>query len=235
MGLYPKPLRYYLNPGYGFPTEYFAHFSEFDMAFGEFGTAFEDFAYAGIMLELGDPAAIRIAHSFWRAWLEARALMEISSGEGAGIAINAERDGQCSVYSIAKEDDRLQLFRIYLRDVCPIPRVDSLSDLVRLHNHKYLKRFRQQLEEWRWSLLGGDARAVVRMKRDFELAGRDLRRVATLEKVGGIFTIIALPVAIAGLLCGIPLDFGFTALGPGLVAYSKALEEKASWIRFGGL
>jgi hypothetical protein len=71
------------------------------------------------------------------------------------------------------------------------------------------------------------------MKRDFELAGRDLRRMATLERVGSILTIVALPVAIAGLLAGLPLDFGFTAIGPGLVAYSKALEERASWVRFG--
>jgi hypothetical protein len=138
-------------------------------------------------------------------------------------------------YKLSKDDDRLQLFSIYVRQVCPVPRVETISDLLRLHGHRYVQNFKTQLEEWRWALLRGDGNAVIRMRRDFELATRDLKRVATLEKIGGLMTIVALPVAIGGLLTGLPLDFGFTAIGPGLLAYSKHLEQNACWVKFGSI
>lgn len=216
-----------------FPYTYFKDYEEYDRVFGEFSSGFDDYANAMLTLKFHDPARFSAGHSFWRSWLEMRALMALSSQGSANIGIVGDSPSTYGRYKLAKDDDRLQLFSLYVRDVCPVPQIENIADLLRLHEHKFLRNFKAQLEQWRWALLKGDAHAVIRMKKDFELAKRDLQRIAKIANIGSLMTIIALPVAIGGLLSGLPLDFGFTVLGPGLVAYSKRLEQSACWVKFG--
>lgn len=73
------------------------------------------------------------------------------------------------------------------------------------------------------------------MRRDFELATKDLASAARMQRVANVLTVVSLPVAVGGMLTNLPLDFAFTAVGPALLAYSAVKEHRASWVRFGNI
>lgn len=135
-----------------------------------------------------------------------RSLIDISSRTGAQIKI-PRSSGLFSEHPISTEDDRVQLYKLYLGHINAIPRVETFRDLFRLCNHKYVSHFREKLEEWTAELNEGNAAALRRMRREFELAVRDLKVVSALRAIGGILSIVALPTAIAGLLTHCPWTF----------------------------
>ena len=138
-------------------------------------------------------------------------------------------------FELSPDDDKLQLFRLCIREVNTIPRIETFSDLFRLYNHKYVSRFREVLDEWSTLLRNGEIDPLKRMEKDFELAIRDLSTVAKMQRVGDILTVVGLPVAIGGLLTGLPLDFGFAAVGPAILLATDRMEKRSEWVRFGSL
>ena len=220
-----------------FPPNYFREFKNIDSQWGEVDVQgdFSDFMEKSLFARSFDQEQFSTVHSFWKTYFETRRLISLSSELGVQIKL-PQNISLRSSYPLSHDEERLQLYRLYVRNVNSIPKIENTNDLFRLFNHKYMARFRMQLDEWRQALHEGDTSALQKMQHDFELATKDLATVATMQKVGDILTVVSLPVGIAGLLMGgLPLDFAFTAIGPALLGYSKLKEKRASWVKFGSL
>lgn len=211
-----------------FPT--FALGDMFDTMVSWRERGFSDSAMLGMLLGgSGTPYADRIL-GFWLSWLQFRQLLRISN-ERSSVMCFAADSGKA--YELSKHEDRLQLFQVFIKEVNAIPKVDSFGDLVRLYHDPHVHQFRQQLSHWRTVVREGNVAAIKRMRRDFDLAMTDLAKSVTLQRVGGVVSVVALPVAIGGLLSGLPLDFAFTAVGPAINAQANRLARRSAWARFG--
>jgi len=225
---------------FGLPGDYFDKFIEFDNE-SELGRVFqgqdqeiENSIKRHIFASIHDAHRFVQAHAFWKAVLEMNLLLSLSSKTSSQIKLLSDTLLQES-YPISREEEKLQLYRLYVTEVNAVPRIETFHDLFRLHNHKYVKRFRRKLDEWSNAVQHGEVKALKRMRRDFELATRDLATAAKMQKVANVLTVVALPVAVGGMLTGLPIDFAFTAVGPALLAYSAMKERGASWIKFGSM
>ena len=218
-----------------FPSDYFSSFDRYDNLFGFYSEKrLSNTASQETILGFMDNQRFLRVHSFWRAYFEIQSLMRISSNNNARILMPNSDEVPIS-FELSPDDDKLQLFRLYIREVNTIPRIETFSDLFRLYNHKYVSRFREVLDEWSTLLRNGEIDPLKRMEKDFELAIRDLSTVAKMQRVGDILTVVGLPVAIGGLLTGLPLDFGFAAVGPAILLATDRMEKRSEWVRFGSL
>ncbi len=191
---------------------------------------FSDSAELGMTLGMaGTPHAEQIL-GFWLAWLQFRQLFRISGQRSSAMCFAGSVEG---THEISTVEDGTQLFRVYVEEVNAVPKVDTFGDLIRLYHDPNVERFREQLSIWRTAVSQGEVAIVKRMRRDFELAMKDLSRATTLRRVGGLVSVVALPVAVGGLLTGLPLDFAFTAVGPAISARASGLAERAQWVHFG--
>ena len=217
-----------------FPSRYFRNFKDIESLWGDIHqNDFSSFLERNIFAKYVTNQQFSPIHCFWKTHFETRRLIDLSLDYGIQIKIPQDINLR-KKYKFSEEEERLQLYRLYVKSVNSIPKVENMNDLFRLFNHKYMKRFREKLDEWREAVYQGDVKTLKLMQRDFELATKDIQKIAELQKFGDIVTIVALPAAIAGLLMGgIPLDFGFTAIGPALLGYSKLLEKKVAWVKFG--
>ncbi len=218
-----------------FPPDYFESFEDIQDLWGEpddLGLVEPLKRHMGAVFV--DPDNFGFINGLWRSALELRQLLTLSSTHRASILVPRTSAPEASE-DIGTNSDALQLFRLYIAGVSSLPTVDTVDDLMRLHHHRALRRFREKLQEWSLAARQGDGRILTTMRRDFQLATSDLRRVARVQRVGNIMTVVALPVGVASLLTGLPLDFGFTALGPALLGYAALKEQSAMWVRFGSL
>ncbi len=217
-----------------FPREFFSDFEHYADLWQPWRTdSFENQVERAFYVELCDPTRFARVFAFWNSWLELKRLIALSVDERAAIKLPPSM-ALHATYPVSADENKLQLFKLYLREVNTVPAVNSFPDLFRLYNHKYLDRFREQLDLWDKALYAGSPNAVAGMKRDFNLAIKDLAKVAKMQKVGDLLTYIGLPIALAApLLKGLPVDFGLAAIGPALLGYTKLLERRASWVRFG--
>jgi hypothetical protein len=190
--------------------------------------SFED--YASISLGALCSPSFGELMSFWLSWFEFQQMLRISVERSSAMCFNAYTK---DITEIGKHPEATQLFRIYVTDINQIPRVNTYEDFLRLYHHPAIERFREQLAIWRQAAISGKVNIISRMRKDFQLALRDLSYATTLQTIGGMLTIIALPVAIGGILSGLPLDFAFTAIGPAILLESKRLADRASWVKFG--
>ncbi len=203
----------------------------FDLMAADELLGFSDYALEGLSAGFTGSRLYQQVFGFWQAWLQFRQLIHVSSVRNSAICF----DGTTSECDTGKRDDLTQLYRVYIADVNRIPRVDTFDDFLRLYHHPAVCRFREQLDIWQQAVRNGESAIVARMRHDFKLAIRDLRRACNLNRVGGMLTVVALPVALGGLLSGLPLDFAFTAVGPAIALKGAQLERRAQWARFGSL
>jgi hypothetical protein len=223
-----------LSPSDLFPTSYFREFSNLDLMLSGLSLQndFREFAERGMFFAFTDPEKFKYVHAVWTSVLQLRTILDLSRTETATILLPGGR-AIVADHPVSGDDRRIQLFRLYVREVNAVPRLETAADLLRLYHHRDLRAFRDRLEEWHAAVEHGERRVVERMRGDWRVAMRDLRRAGRMQRIGELMTIIALPVGVAGLLAGLPLDFAFTALGPGILAYTRYLESGTRWVRFG--
>jgi hypothetical protein len=217
-----------------FPPNYFNDFEHIDGLWAGEGSggSFEDHVKRGLTLAFCSPKRFGSLHAFWRAWLECHALFHLSAREGVPIHLRANADPLQSA-PMSTDENAVQLFRLYLENVDALPQLSTFEDLFRLYHDPNVGRFRRKLREWDGALRAGNPAAIVKIREDFALAKRDLRNASVLTSVGGLVSCVALPVAVAGLMLGLPIDFAFTAVGPAIAVCAWELERRASWIKFG--
>jgi len=219
-----------------FPRDYFSDFQGFDRNWGPYGDiasveGFIEHAVAGFFCSA---VKIQMVHSFWRSLFLLRSLVELSASTSSPIWLASAPIPSQNYTTGSSNDTLVQLYRLYVQGVNSIPRVSSLQDLVRLLNDRHVRRFREQLSHWEASVFLGEANVLTRMQRDFELACDDMRKISSMRKASALVSLVALPVRIAGLLTGLPLDFAFTALGPALLGYSWLKKRNIAWALLGG-
>jgi hypothetical protein len=193
--------------------------------------SFGDYLSLGLRSSLCGPSFEELM-SFWIPWFEFKQMLRISVERSSAMCFNVTAQ---NIAEIGRYPEATQLFRIYVTDINQIPRVNTYEDFLRLYHHPAIERFREQLAIWRQAVISGKVNIISRMRKDFRLALRDLSHATTLQTIGGMLTIIALPVAIGGILSGLPLDFAFTAIGPAILLESKRLANRASWVKFGDI
>jgi hypothetical protein len=78
-----------------------------------------------------------------------------------------------------------------------------------------------------------DAELLKEIRRDIQAASNQLRRSELLGRVGGLITMISLPIGAYEAMHGGSLGFALTPVGGALESYRFLKSHKASWMRFG--
>lgn len=220
-----------------FPENYFDKFADLEARYDVFdindGSVVPHIARI-IGEAMTGPVRLSAIHSYWRSLFDQKATLQLSAKTGGNIHLLRSFEVTAD-YPRSDLNDACQLFKLYIDGVSFFPRLHRISEMARLYHHPYYNSFRDQLGVWQDALLGGEADRLKRMGRDFELATRDLRALSEIENVGKALTIVSLPIALLAMIAELPVDFGFTLLGPALLGATSAWERKVSWVRFGNV
>jgi hypothetical protein len=193
------------------------------------------FMASGANLSLrGDPLAYLWLHAFWRTVFELQNMVSISSaGEGPLFLPSSTNLGNRSLGEIPRTTEMTALFRMFLSHRTSIPRLQSISDILRLRDDRRLEPMKEVLATWTASVANGDLQYVSRIEKDIQLAERAVRKGAKISRVGQMLGIAAVPMAAVDLLAGLPVGTVVGAVGVGLDQYGKLSARGAQWVQFG--
>lgn len=115
-------------------------------------------------------------------------------------------------------------------------RIDSIKHALALREDPYLKAMRDHLSVFHEGLLTGDRNAVVDARRAVAAAHQALRRKQQLDIGARWVTYLVVPVAVVEVLLGLPPVTGMSlsVVSAGGTAAAQGLENKNSWVLFGG-
>jgi len=128
---------------------------------------------------------------------------------------------------IVKESE--DAFSIISLEIDPLigglPAMQSLQDVERIKANRWtdVQRLSEVLENITYSMREGDGIAVSKVRREVELASRDLARGHELERVNRWITYLSVPVGIVGAL-----NSPVGAAGIGLAVVGGALQYRTS-------
>ena len=137
-------------------------------------------------------------------------------------------------------DEAFQLFSIQFK-ILRYPLIDSIEDVLRLREDKYLEDYRNMIDEYSAKL--HQARLVGEVEKQTVLLDsqkfthssmKRLSRVAKINKFADFGFYLSIPLAIAGAVTMLPL--GDIILIPAVGAakiYTHLEKKKATWLLFG--
>jgi hypothetical protein len=136
-------------------------------------------------------------------------------------------------------DDLLQVYQIALNEVHYLPHVESINDVLRLHDGPRLRAFREAVHHWAKVFQEGDLSAEQRIRRDIAKASEEFCRLERWSQVGGWLTYMSIPLAIASLWLigpvGLAASLAPTALGAAIQTYRDVKDRELRWLAFGRL
>ena len=176
-------------------------------------------------------------HSFWMTFFEFQSMLRHSDSTGGPLFIPSAYEGSISNVSGGEgsAEDDVRIYRLFLSETGRLPNVNSVEDVLRLREDKRIRSLRQVISEWRVTEVGeGHPQAVANMRRDIELATRDLHRLDGAQRIGRFIGFLAIPVAIADAINGSFLGLTLAPVSPAIDIARKWRLRRMGWMGFGG-
>ena len=129
--------------------------------------------------------------------------------------------------------DLLRAYKISMDLTYYVPKPRNVREACEFRGSKSIASFRAVLNEWTLELKKGEGKAIERMKRDIELASRDLRSLGGYRQVSRLITYVSLLVSVAGALVGLPLGLLVAPFGIALRVKQDSLERATRWTMLG--
>lgn len=134
-------------------------------------------------------------------------------------------------------DEAYQLFRCQFKEL-RYPVVETLEDVIRLRNHPSLSSYRKVIFEYsnrlRTDIESERVKVFKEFKKDLSNSMRDIEKITKLARFTDYCFYISIPLAIIGVLVGLPLSDLFVIPATGaanVIAHSK--RKSLDWLLFG--
>jgi hypothetical protein len=134
-------------------------------------------------------------------------------------------------------NEEYTLIRIQYNDL-RYPVIEDIKDVLRLRDNRYLRTYRKVIFEYssrlRAEIESERSKIVKEFKNDLKLATDDLRNIGKWTTMENVCFYISIPLAVAGVMCGLPLSDMFI-IPATLVSkiITRNERKKADWILFG--
>ncbi|QDT03049.1 hypothetical protein K227x_14280 [Rubripirellula lacrimiformis] len=181
------------------------------------------------------PAKFLACHSLWRTVFEFSRMLDFATDNKTELLTSISRLGkQSDARTVATSDEQVGAYQL-LSDTLPtVPRVASISELLRLRDDRHLPALRSCVKEWASAMALGDGVACARIAKDVTNAGKAIDRAKQLKTASQTVNYITIPVAVAEALVGTCFGLLLLPVGPCLDLAASRLLSKNSWIQFGG-
>jgi len=137
-----------------------------------------------------------------------------------------------SATSYEEYRDCFRIYRLTLQqELGLMPKLDSITDVLRLREHKGIGRLRQALSQLTTEIRSGDGHAANRMRAEVRRASDGLRRLGKVRRVQRWTTYFSLSVAVAEAIIAAPVIGPLiAAISGGLELWSHTREKKHDWV-----
>lgn len=125
------------------------------------------------------------------------------------------------------------VYRVLIEEVTSFPHAQSISDALRLREDRRIHAFRRALADWGQRLAAGDEQAERELRRELRDRNRELAQIRPARQIGGIVTLLGLPVALAGPLAAAGL--GLSVIGACIEIGALATQWRNRWLLQGAL
>ena len=119
---------------------------------------------------------------------------------------------------------------IFLDEIEWWPKLDNITQVIRLRNHSQFKEFRSILTEWADAVTRGDNKQQQKIRNDIRRANRALRRVIPCHKCGRFLTYLGIPLVLVDLFLGPIFGTPVTVCGFAIQGYADWLRRKHRWM-----
>ena len=180
------------------------------------------------------PAKFLACQTLWRTVFEFQRMLRHATEHNtqllASIPIRKPEKGRLTEESV---DERVRAYRLVSENLPSVPRISSISELLRLRDDPHLPALRNCISAWASSMRLGDGRSSLQVAKDISAASKSLDTARRLQLASQAINYITIPISIAEALAGTCFGLTLLPIGPCLDLAASRLVKNNSWIQFG--
>jgi len=192
-------------------------------------------AQQGLLLGMRpSPAKFLACHTLWRTIFEFSRLIDFADEFNTQLLASPSASRRkTSPPDAPGSGERVRAYQL-LSDTLPtVPRVSTISELLRLRDDPNLPRLRECIKEWANSVVMGDGKACSKIAKDVASAGKAFERARRIKQASQTLNYVTIPVCIAEALAGTCYGLLLLPIGPCLDLIASRIVRRNSWIQFG--
>lgn len=170
---------------------------------------------------------------FLKEYLKLKEILDFSAKYGVPVKSSNRMVDRSELLMNVNREYSYRVYQVMLEEVQYLPRVESLEDVMRLRNNKFIHQFKQVVEHWSMVIREGDWKRELRVRQEIRKANLELKKIEEHEKINGFVTYLALPFIVFDLFIGFPTGSILTAISGAYQFKIDKIKRKQEWLMIG--
>lgn len=129
--------------------------------------------------------------------------------------------------------EALQLCRFHLNEVRSVPYLETLDDVLRLRQHRYIRDFQDSIFEWLSRIAEGETEIEARYRQHIRTANKEIEKLEKWKVLNSPFTLAAsVTVGVAEVFTGTFFGFGFAAASAAAMLEKRRVSKEYGYALF---